>query len=316
MPQDAPFETLFDTHLALPARRQGKVRDVYQLPAEAAGGPPRLLIVATDRISAFDVVMPTPIPGKGRLLTEISVRWFNWLRGLHLVADHLLGTEVDALPLPAPAREELRGRIMICRAASVIPFECVVRGYLAGSGWAEYRQRGSVCGVPLPSGLRQGDRLPEPIFTPATKAVEGHDENIDFERMSRALGAALAGRLRSVSLEIYRHAAVFAENRGVLLADTKFEFGFAQTTDGEHSDELLLIDEALTPDSSRFWPRESWQPGGEQPSFDKQYLREWLLRLVADGAWDRSPPGPEIPPEVVHATRQRYQEARRRLWAG
>jgi phosphoribosylaminoimidazole-succinocarboxamide synthase len=307
-------DVLFEAHLALPERRQGKVRDVYQLPAAAPGELPRLLIVATDRISAFDVVMPTPIAGKGRLLTAISVQWFHWLRARGVIADHLEGTDVDALPLSGAERASLRGRIMICRAAAVVPIECVVRGFLAGSGWTEYRQSGGVCGVELPAGLREGDRLPEPIFTPATKASTGHDENINFDQMAAAIGGALAERLRRVSLEIYRAAAAYAAGRGVLLADTKFEFGFALAADGSPSRELLLVDEVLTPDSSRFWPAEEWQPGREQPSFDKQFLREWLLRLVVQGAWNRSPPGPQIPAEIVNATRSRYQEALSRLW--
>ena len=292
------------------------MRDVYGLPPAEPGGQRRLLIVATDRISAFDVVMPTPIAGKGRLLTAISAAWFTWLRQrpTPLVADHLLATDVGELPLPPADRHMLAGRSMVCRAAQVVPIECVARGYLAGSGWTEYCASGRVCGVPLPPGLRQGDRLPEPIFTPATKAAQGHDENIDLATAGKSVGPALAERLRDLTLAIYRAAADHAESRGIILADTKFEFGFELDPAGRPTDRLLLVDEVLTPDSSRFWPLETWSPGREQPSFDKQFLREWLLGLVRAGRWDKNPPGPTIPPEIVQATRQRYAEALERLW--
>lgn len=304
---------VFETHLPLPGRRQGKVRDLYQLPG-TPGSEPRVLIVASDRISAFDVVMPTPIPGKGRLLTEISLGWFARIRQAGLVRDHLVGTdlaEVDALS--GADRALLAGRSMVCRAARVVPIECVARGYLAGSGWAEYRERGEVCGVRLPSGLRQCERLPEPIFTPATKAESGHDENISFEQACRDVGSPLMHRLRDLTLGIYRLAAEAAWERGVILADTKFEFGFALDAQGHATDELLLVDEVLTPDSSRYWPREGYEPGHDQPSFDKQFLRNWLLAEVSAGRWRKEPPGPALPPEIVSATLSRYQEAARTL---
>lgn len=305
---------LFETHLALPRRRQGKVRDLYRLPVRD-GAAPRVLVIATDRISAFDVVMPTPIPGKGRLLTAISAAWFTWLRDRGIVADHLISTDVDTVPEIAEAdRAALRGRVMLCRSAAVIPVECVARGYLAGSGWTEYRASGTVCGIPLPPGLREGDRLPQPIFTPASKAEEGHDENIAFSEVVALVGEPLARRLRTITLAIYDAAATYALNRGVILADTKFEFGFTLDPQERPTDELILIDEVLTPDSSRFWPAESWRPGGEQPSFDKQFLREWLLERVRTGEWAKQPPGPELPPEIVARTLERYEEARRRLW--
>lgn len=308
------MDALFETRLPLPRRRRGKVRDLYRLPARD-GAPSRVLVIATDRISAFDVVMPTPIPGKGRLLTSISAAWFMWLRTLGLVADHLLSTDVDAIPeIPESERAMLRGRIMLCRSAEVIPVECVARGYLAGSGWTEYRATGAICGVALPPGLREGDRLPEPIFTPASKADEGHDENIAFAEVRALVGEPLALRLRSLTLALYAAAATYALERGVILADTKFEFGFALGPDESPTDELLLIDEVLTPDSSRFWPAEAWRPGAEQPSFDKQFLREWLLERVRAGAWSKQPPGPELPPAIVARTLERYEEAYRRLW--
>ncbi|HMN95759.1 MAG TPA: phosphoribosylaminoimidazolesuccinocarboxamide synthase [Phycisphaerales bacterium] len=316
-PNDALHESaLFETALDLPHRRRGKVRDLYRLPG-GDGDPPRVLVIATDRISAFDVVMPTPIPGKGRLLTAISARWFEWLRARRIVADHLIETDVDAIEaIPPAARGALRGRTMLCRAAAVIPVECVARGHLAGSGWSEYSATGRICGAALPAGLREGDRLPEPIFTPASKAEEGHDENIGFAEVVALVGEPLAHRLRDLTLAIYSAAAAHALERGLILADTKFEFGFAIDADGRTSDELLLVDEVLTPDSSRYWPAESWRPGAEQPSFDKQFLREWLLGLVRSGAWTKQPPGPELPGEIVERTLERYLEAHRRLWGG
>lgn len=305
---------LVRTALPFPDRREGKVRDCYRLPSHGDEAP-RLLIVATDRISAFDVVLPTPIPGKGRLLTQCAVRWFEWLRPSGLVADHLLSTDPgDIEGLTDIDRSRLAGRIMIGRAAAVIPIECVVRGYLAGSGWSAYERTQSICGVALPRGLRTADRLPEPIFTPATKAAEGHDENIGFDTAASIAGRDVMERLRSISLAIYARAHAHAEARGVILADTKFEFGFALGPDGRPTDELLLIDEILTPDSSRYWPLESWAPGREQPSFDKQFVRNYLLALEAEGRWDRRPPGPGLPPEVVARTIERYEEAWRRLF--
>ena len=316
----SPTDTVFRTALPLPDRREGKVRDIYRIPGRSGGErttPDRLLVVASDRVSAFDVVMPTPIPGKGRLLTSISLGWFRFLRKLALVGDHLLSTDVGEIPgLSDDERRMLDGRIMVCRRAKVVPIECVARGYLAGSGWAEYQASGTVCGIALPKGLRQCDRLPQPIFTPATKAEQGHDENISFERASALVGGPLMQRLRTLTLEIYVAAAEYALERGVILADTKFEFGFALNAEGQPTEELLLVDEVLTPDSSRYWPREQYQPGKDQPSFDKQYLRNYLLELVAAKRWDKNPPGPAIPDEVLRATIARYEEARTRLAIG
>lgn len=312
---------VFSTALNLPGRRQGKVRDLYDLPARD-GAPARLLIVATDRVSAFDVVMPTPVPGKGRLLTEISTWWFRFIEGRGLARTHLLSTDVADLPDEAfagdarvegargdEARRLLEGRVMIGRRCRVVPVECVVRGYLEGSGWADYQSTGAVSGVKLPAGLRQCDRLPEPIFTPATKAPQGqHDENISFERASAAVGEGLMARLRERSLAIYQAAAEYALSRGIIIADTKFEFGLE-----EGSEEPVLIDEALTPDSSRFWPADRYRPGGPQPSFDKQFLREYLQGLVDAGRWNKQAPGPDLPREIVERTLAKYVEARDRL---
>lgn len=302
------------TSLPLPGARRGKVRDLYDLSADSLG--PRVLMVATDRISAFDVVMPDPIPGKGRLLTSISAGWFSWLRSQRIIDDHLLSLEVPTIPgLPDAVRESLEGRIMVCRAVQIVPIECVARGYLAGSGWVEYQRSQRVCGVLLPAGLRQGDQLPEPIFTPATKAATGHDENISFEQGAAAVGSGLMTRLRDVTLSLYGKARNYAEERGVILADTKFEFGFALDGSGAATDRLLLADEVLTPDSSRYWPAESWRPGAEQSSFDKQFLREYLLSLEKKGLWHRTPPGPALPPDVIEGTLARYREAAQRLFA-
>jgi phosphoribosylaminoimidazole-succinocarboxamide synthase len=277
---------------AVPCRR-GKVRDVYDL-------GDTLAIVATDRISAFDWVMPTGIPGKGRLLTAMTKFWLGWLA----VPNHLISDSVDDLPEPFRRRREVfDGRTMLVRKTAVIPIECVARGYLAGSGWKEYRQSGAVCGIPLPAGLREADKLPEPIFTPATKADEGHDENIRFERMASAVGAGLAAELRERTLAVYRRAAEYAAGRGVIIADTKLEWGTLPTG------EVILIDEVLTPDSSRFWPADSYRPGGSPPSFDKQYLRDWLESV----GWDKQSPPPELPPEVVARTAAKYREALDRL---
>jgi len=298
---------LVRTDLHLPVVRRGKVRDVYRLPGED-GGPPRVLIVATDRISAFDVVMPTAVPDKGRLLTEIAVRWFEFLRPLGIVPDHLLSTDpADAAGLSDPERTLLAGRTMIGRGAAVVPVECVVRGYLSGSGWGDYQRTGAVCGVRLPAGLERSARLDEPIFTPATKADEGHDENIDFEEACRVAGRATMERLRDASMRIYAAARDHAEAHGLILADTKFEFGFALGPDGLPTDELLLVDEVLTPDSSRYWPKADWAPGIEPPSFDKQFVRNWLLGEVEAGRWDKTPPGPALPADVVAGTADRYR---------
>jgi phosphoribosylaminoimidazole-succinocarboxamide synthase len=307
-------EAVFATDLPLEGRRQGKVRDLYALPA-GEGAPRRLLIVASDRISAFDVVLPTPIPGKGCILTGISVSWFDRMRGLNLVGDHLLSTDPADVPGITPEqRRALDGRIMIGRAAEVVPVECVVRGYVAGSGWVEYERTGRVCGIALPPGLSRCGRLPEPIFTPATKADVGHDENIDFDRACAIAGKEVMARLREVSLAIYEAAARHAQDRGIILADTKFEFGRALDDEGRPTDEIILVDELLTPDSSRFWPADRYEPGREQESYDKQYVRNYLLGLVEAGRWNKTPPGPELPPEIVRNTVQRYEEARRTLF--
>jgi phosphoribosylaminoimidazole-succinocarboxamide synthase len=274
-----------------PAAR-GKVRDIYDL-------GDRLLIVATDRLSAFDVVMPTPIPDKGRVLTQLSLFWFHLLRDV--IPNHVLSSTQFPSPFDRHA-EDLAGRSMVVRKTQPLPIECVARGYLSGSGWKEYRATGKVCGIPLPPGLKESDKLPQPIFTPATKAISGHDENISFERTAEILGRPLAEQVRSVTLDLYRRASVYAEPRGILLADTKFEFG---QLDGE----LIWIDEALTPDSSRFWPAAQYKPGGPQPSFDKQFVRDYLERIQ----WPKTPPGPELPPDVVAGTRAKYREAYRIL---
>jgi phosphoribosylaminoimidazole-succinocarboxamide synthase len=273
--------------------RRGKVRDVYDL-------GDRLLLVSTDRLSAFDWVLPTPIPDKGKILTQLSNFWFERLGEPH----HLLETDVQRMPLPPHVdRAPFAGRTVLVRKTEVAPIECVVRGYLAGSGWREYQERQTVCGVKLPPGLRESERLPEPIFTPATKAEQGaHDENIDFDDMVRRIGGPLAEQLRQRSLAIYRRGAARAESAGLLLADTKFEFG-------RWHDSVLLIDEVLTPDSSRFWPADRYAPGGPQPSFDKQFVRDWLW--ASD--WDRQSPPPELPAEIVAQTRAKYQEAYDRI---
>ena len=274
---------------------RGKVRDIYAF-------DDRLLIVATDRISAFDVILGSGIPGKGGVLTQLSVFWFRFLRD-H-VANHFLSSDAAEYPENTqPYREQLEGRSMLVCRARPLPVECVVRGYLAGSGWKDYCRTGVVCGVELPVGLRESDKLPEPIFTPATKAESGHDENISFAQMAEIVGGELAGRLRDLSLDIYQRAADYARTRGLLLADTKFEFGLATGASGE--EKLLLIDEVLTPDSSRFWGADVYEPGKSQPSYDKQYVRDFLER----SQWNKQPPGPMLPPEVVEATRARYYEA-------
>jgi phosphoribosylaminoimidazole-succinocarboxamide synthase len=311
--QPRACDSLFQTHLALPERRAGKVRDLYSLPANR--GAPGMLLVATDRISAFDVVMPTPIPGKGQMLTTISAGWFGLIRRANLVGDHVISLDVPLVNgIERAQRTALEGRTMVCRAAQVVPIECVARGYLAGSGWSEYCAAQRVCGVSLPRGLRQCERLPEPIFTPATKAAEGHDENISFERAAAAVGQTLMERLRDLTLRIYSLAAEHARTRGLILADTKFEFGFELGEDGRPTDRLLLVDEVLTPDSSRYWPLDGYEVGHDQQSFDKQFLRNWLLDLVASGRWNKTPPGPEIPAEVVDGTAARYREALDRLF--
>jgi len=279
----------------LPPPRRGKVRDIYET-------EDHLLIVVTDRVSAFDVVLPDGIPGKGRVLTQVSRFWFDSLA--HIVPNHLVSVEVDAFPSVChPYREMLTGRAMLVKKAKPLPVECIVRGYLAGSGWQEYRASKSVCGIALPLGLRESERLPEPIFTPSTKAPEGvHDENIAFSEVERLIGAELAAQIREVSLALYRAAHAFAETKGFLLADTKFEFG-------QRDGLLLLIDEAFTPDSSRFWRADVYQPGAPQESYDKQIIRNYLISL----GWDRRPPAPHLPLEIIAQAADRYREIARRL---
>jgi phosphoribosylaminoimidazole-succinocarboxamide synthase len=278
----------------LPLWRRGKVRDVYDL-------GDRLLIVATDRISAFDVVLPTPIPAKGAVLTQLSLFWFRLLADV--VPNHVITADVAEYPRELHAvRDQLEGRSMLVRKTEPFPVECVVRGYLAGSGWKDYQRSGAVCGIALPAGLRESDRLEHPLFTPSTKAETGHDENISFERMSGIVGANRAAELRDLTLELYRRARAHAEGCGILLADTKLEFGLSEGR-------VVWIDEAFTPDSSRFWPRDAYQPGRAQPSFDKQYVRDWL---DASG-WDHEPPAPALPESVVEQTALRYREAYERL---
>jgi len=290
---DAP---LLDTNLAdLPLVRRGKVRDVY-------GVGDDLLIVATDRISAFDFVLGSGIPDKGRILTQLSAFWFA--RTGHIVSNHVIATEVDRFPEPARGHAKvLDGRAMLVRRTTPLPIECVARGYLSGSGWKDYRLTGEVCGVSLPSDLRESDRLPEPIFTPATKAESGHDLNISETEAAQLVGAELLERLRQLTLSLYAFGVEHAANCGIILADTKFEFGI--TDEGE----LLLIDELMTPDSSRYWPADEYSPGGPQPSFDKQYVRDYLEAI----RWNKQPPVPSLPAEVISRTREKYLDAYRRL---
>lgn len=278
---------LLETNLPLPVKR-GKVRDCYDL-------GDRMAIISTDRISAFDHVLPVGIPDKGRILTSLSTFWFQFLQ----TPNHLLTTDLPTeLQFNEEIHQALKGRIMVVRKANVIPFECVVRGHLEGSGWKEYQQSQAICGVPLPANLTQCAALPEPIFTPATKAESGHDENVSFANMASAIGQELAERLQQLSLDIYGKASAHAKSVGLIIADTKFEFGFA-------GDQLLLIDEVLTPDSSRFWPAHQYQPGQAQPSFDKQFVREWLMQ----SPWDRNSPPPPLPPEIIAKTREKYLQA-------
>ncbi len=273
---------------------RGKVRDVYRVDGQ-------LLIVATDRISAFDYILPTGIPDKGRVLTQLSIFWFDFLR--ELTPTHFLTADVGKYPEPLQRyRDQLDGRSMLVKRARMIEIECVARGYLSGSGWKEYQQQGTVCGIRLPAGLRESDKLPEPIFTPATKAQTGHDENISFEQTANVIGADLAARLRDLTLAIYEKAARYAETRGIIIADTKFEFGFV-------GDELVLGDEVLTPDSSRFWPAETWRPGNSQFSYDKQFVRDYLESI----RWNKQPPAPPLPEEVAQKTSEKYRQAYRVL---
>ena len=289
-------DTLFETSIqSLPLIHRGKVRDIYAIDDE------RMLIVTTDRLSAFDVVLPTPIPGKGRVLTAVSNFWFDKLK--HILPNHLTGDKAEDVVAPAE-RAQVAGRAVVVRRLKALPVEAIVRGYLVGSGWADYQKTGRVCGIALPPGLRQAERLPEPLFTPSTKAAVGeHDENIDFARCEQLLGKAIAAQVRDAALALYKTAAEYALTRGIIIADTKFEFGL------DEQGRLTLIDEALTPDSSRFWPADQYQVGSNPPSFDKQYVRDWL---IASG-WNKQAPGPALPAEVVQKTAEKYAEALRRL---
>jgi phosphoribosylaminoimidazole-succinocarboxamide synthase len=291
---------LFESSLtSLPLIYRGKVRDVY------AVGDDQLLIVASDRLSAFDVILPDPIPGKGAVLTAVSNFWFDRIR--HIIPNHLVDRPLAEVLPSAAERAQVEGRAVVARRLKALPVEAVVRGYLIGSGWKDYQRTGAVCGIDLPAGLRQAEGLPQPIFTPATKAPSGeHDENVDFARTTALLGAALASQVRDVSLRIYEEAADYARQRGIIIADTKFEFG----TDAAGN--LVLIDEVLTPDSSRFWPADSYAVGISPPSFDKQFVRDYLETLD----WDKKAPGPHLPQEVLQKTAEKYREAQRRLIGG
>lgn len=286
---------LLESHLpGIVLRGRGKVRDVYEVGND-------LLIVATDRISAFDYILSPPIPRKGEVLTRISMFWFDFLRST--VANHVITADINEYPADLkPFADQLAHRSMLVKRAEMIQVECVARGYLSGSGWKEYQATGAVCGIDLPPGLRESDRLPEPIFTPATKALTGHDENVSFDRVAADIGSDLAEQLRSLTIRLYKQAADYAETRGIIIADTKFEFGFV-------GDRLILADEALTPDSSRFWPKDQYKPGGPQRSFDKQYVRDYLEST----GWNKQPPAPVLPEEVVRKTTDTYVEAYRRL---
>ena len=292
MPTHVISQTEFKS---LTLKGRGKVRDIYDL-------GDRLLIVATDRMSAFDVVMPNPIPDKGKVLTQLSRFWFDLTK--EIISNHVISTEVKDFPPECRIyQEDLNGRSMLVLKTDPLPVECVVRGYLSGSGWEEYKKTGEVCGISLPKGLVESSKLEEPIFTPSTKAEQGlHDENISFEKMEKIVGKDLAQRLRAVTVAVYQKARDFAEQRGILIADTKMEFGIK---DGK----LILIDELLTPDSSRFWPKDGYRPGGSQKSFDKQYLRDYLLSIK----WNKTPPAPQLPDEIVKKTREKYLEAYERL---
>ena len=314
-------QPLMQTNLSLPGRRQGKVRDIYD--AKLTDASDALLIVATDRISAFDVVMPNGIPGKGVVLTQISRFWFEMIaqKLAGKVSHHLLATDAEKVANVTPAEKQmLAKRVMVGKKCRVVPIECIVRGYLAGSGWAEYKKSKTVCGISLPDGLKQCDKLPQPIFTPSTKAESGHDENISFEQACELVGKPLMTQLRDLSIAIYQMAHDYAAGRGIILADTKFEFGLPITSEnsggtsrGLSGGVPILIDEVLTPDSSRFWPAAEYRPGQDQPSFDKQYVRNYLQGLVDEKKWAKSPPGPALPEEIVKNTLEKYLEAYRLL---
>ncbi len=298
-------DALLRTNLALPNRRSGKVRDLYDV--SLPDGTDALLIVATDRISAFDVVMANGLPGKGIVLTQISRFWFE--KFADVVPNHLLSMDVDDVPgLSADDRRQLSGRIMLCKRATILPVECIARGYLTGSGWKDYQDTGVVCGHVLPRGLRNGDRLERPIFTPSTKAVSGHDENITITQGAAVIGVEPMAFLEKTTLDLYVRARDYALTRGIILADTKFEFGMLPGASPP-----ILVDEIFTPDSSRFWPADDWLPGREQPSFDKQIVRNYLETLVADGKWNKTPPGPTLPDDIAERTMARYLDAFARL---
>ncbi len=291
---DALFETSIQS---LPLIHKGKVRDIYAIDDQ------RMLIVTTDRLSAFDVILPTPIPGKGKVLTAVADFWFAKLS--HILPNQLTGDAPESVVLPEE-REQVAGRAVVVKRLKALPVEAIVRGYLVGSGWADYQKTGKVCGIPLPAGLKQADRLPEPVFTPSTKAAVGaHDENIDYTHCESLLGADIAARVRDAAIALYKAAAEYALTRGIIIADTKFEFGL------DAAGTLTLIDEVLTPDSSRFWPADQYRVGENPPSYDKQYVRDWL---TASG-WNKQAPGPELPAEVVARTAKKYQEALRLLTA-
>jgi phosphoribosylaminoimidazole-succinocarboxamide synthase len=289
--------SLYESDLkSLPLIYRGKVRDVYGV------GGDRLLIVTTDRLSAFDVILPEPIPGKGAVLTAVSNFWFARMRPI--VPNHLVDVPLEQVLPDAAERTQVEGRAIVVRKLKALPVEAIVRGYLIGSGWKDYQKTGAVCGIPLPAGLALADRLPEPIFTPSTKAELGtHDENIDFAQAEKLLGADIAAQVRDISLRIYEDAAAYALGRGIIIADTKFEFGL------DENGRVVLIDEALTPDSSRFWPVDQYRPGVSPPSFDKQFVRDYLETLD----WDKTPPGPRLPAEIIAKTAEKYREAQRRL---
>lgn len=294
-----PTQTVVESRLSgLKLISRGKVRDLYD-----AGD--RLLLVASDRLSAFDVVLPTPIPDKGRVLTQISLFWFDYLRDV--CRNHLISADVKDFPAAVQGeRAQLEGRSMLCKKLQMFPVECVVRGYLSGSGWKEYRQLGTVCGIKLPAGLSESQKLPEPIFTPSSKATVGHDENITMAQVEKLVGADAAAKLKRLSLEIYSRAAAYAETRGIILADTKFEFGKDPV---DATGEPILADEVLTPDSSRFWPRDTYAPGRAQESYDKQYVRDYLEKV----GWNKQPPAPALPDDVVSKTSEKYRAAYKEL---
>lgn len=292
------IQTVWETKLPLPLVGRGKVRDIYSV------GEDQLLIVTSDRLSAFDVILPDPIPFKGQVLTQISVFWFDFLQDV--VPNHLITAEVEEMNLPQEVKQKfgsiLEGRSMLVKRAKPLPVECVIRGYITGSGWKDYLKTGSVCGHKLPVGLKQCDKLPKPIFTPATKATVGHDENIDFKTTVKTIGEKSAQKVEQLSLAIYEKGRGYADTRGILIADTKFEFGLWK-------DEVILIDEVLTPDSSRFWPKQGYEPGHDQPSYDKQIVRNYLLEL----GWNQKPPAPQLPSEIIEKTSQAYRDIYQRL---